>query len=182
MTALLAAFSAAILTAIGAGLIARFQARKDAEQRALDRDFEGEQARLEDERRLRDAKRERLRLVYEDVTFAAIEIQNATVQLGVIWGGDTQEEMNERVNARLDEATKDLGRAIVRLRIEGEETLADTYAALRGLWFQYTSEYAEVLGGRGRGRIIETLAQMQAAVDGILDKVKTDMAKLSAPI
>ncbi len=182
MTALLAAFSAAILTAIGAGLIARFQARKDAEERVLDRDFEREQARLEDERRLRDAKRERLRLVYEDISFAATEIQGATVQLGIVLAGDSQEAVNELVNERLSDATKDLGRAIVRLRIEGEQELADAYGKVRGLWYDYTSQYAEVLAHRSSGAILETLTAMQSAVDAILDKARADMAELSRPI
>jgi hypothetical protein len=76
---------------LGSRWIAGFQAGGDARQRELDRDLAREQARLADERSLRDAKRERLRRDCEDLSFAAMEIQGSAVELGVLWRGDTEE-------------------------------------------------------------------------------------------
>ena len=70
----------------------------------------------------------------------------------------------------------------MRLRIEGEQELADTYGKVRGLWYAYTSQYADLLAHHSHGEIVETLMEMQSAVDAILDKTRADMAKLSTPI
>jgi hypothetical protein len=181
--ALVAAFSAAILTAFGSRWVAAFQARKDAEQRTLDRELEIEQSRLADLRSLRDQKLARLRRDYEDVSFAATEIQNATIQLAFVEGGDTREKVNERVNERLNDATRDLGRAIHRLRLEGAEELSDRYVKVRGLWSRYAREYAQYLvGDRLLAGPIGVLEEMQAEVDAMFDMTKTGLADLSKPI
>jgi hypothetical protein len=42
------------------------------------------------------------------------------------------------VNERLTEAERDMGRAILRLRLEGEEDLVVRYKEIRSLWWEYT--------------------------------------------
>jgi hypothetical protein len=181
--ALVSAFSAAILTAVGARLVAGFQAGKDAEQRKLDRELQVEQAKLADERNLRYRKLERLARDYEDVSYAASEIQGATIQLAFVLAGDTQESVTQAVNERLNEATANLGRAIHRLRLEGDEQLGERYLKVRGLWHDYAEKYARILAGEPRhGAISKTLTEMQTEVDAILDSTKSILAKLSQPI
>lgn len=177
-TALSAAFLAAILTAVGAGLVARFQAKRDAKQRELDRAFQKEEAQRADERSLRDAKRERIRRDYEDIAFAATEIQGATVQISFLDAGDTEDARNARVNDRLNEATKGLGRAILRLQLEGVEELVQSYQEVRTLWYDFTSDLAQ----KKYGGVAETLTKMQAAVESILKKTRADLDALSKPI
>jgi hypothetical protein len=85
-----------------------------------------EQARLGDERSLRDAKRERLRVDYVALTFAADNFLSASKQLIVIWAGDTPEERQGRIEKQLNEATQDLGRATIRLKLEeGTQSIID---------------------------------------------------------
>jgi hypothetical protein len=174
-------FVAAILTAFGSRWITGVQADREARERELDRDLQREQARLVDERSLRDAKRERLRRDYEDLAFAATEIQGATLELAMLWRGDTEEARNARVNERLNEATKDMGRAILRLRLEGEEDLVARYQAIRSLWWEYT----ELLTSEDRrkyGKISETLTKLEPAVEAILQKTKSTLEDLSRPL
>jgi hypothetical protein len=180
-TALLSAFAAAILTALASRWIAGFQANRDAKQRELDRDLQREQARLADERSLRDAKRERLRRDYEDLSFAATEIEGATLELAMLWRGDTEEARNARVNNRLSEATNDLGRAILRLRLEGDEDLVARYQAIRSLWWEYTALLASDEPGK-YGKIAETLEKLNPAVDAILQQTRKTLDDLSRPV
>jgi hypothetical protein len=177
-TALSAAFLAAILTAVGAGLVARFQAKRDAKQRELDRTFQKEESRRADERSLRDAKRERIRRDYEDVSFAATELQAATLQISLLEAGDTEEDRDKRVNDRLFEATKGLGRATLRLELEGVEELVKSLQEVRTLWFDFISD----LNQKKYGDVARTLTKMQAAVASILDKTRADLDALSKPI
>jgi hypothetical protein len=179
-TTILSVFAAAILTAAGARWVATFQSSRDARQRELDRQLQRDESRLADERSLRDTKRERLRRDYEDLVFAATEIRGATAQLAILESGDTEEARNARVSLRLEEATRDLGRAIVRLRLEGIEELVDAYREIQGLWFEYADYVAK--GFKGHDNIAGTLTELEAAVDSILERTKADLEALSHPL
>lgn len=181
-TALGAAFVASVLTTIGSRWIAGFQAKRTAEEASHQRDHDRELSRLADERSLRDAKRERLRRDYEDLAFAATEIQGSTVQLAMLWRGDTEEARNARVNERLDEATKDLGRAILRLRLEGDEDLVTRYQAVRALWWEYTDLLAAKDDRKRFGKISETLTKLEPTVEAILGRTRTTLNELSRPL
>jgi hypothetical protein len=179
-TTILSVFAAAILTAAGARWVANFQSDRDAKQRELDRQIQRDESRRADERSLRDSRRERLRRDYEDLVFAASEIQGATAQLALLEGGDSVENRNARVNERLADATADLGRAIVRLRLEGIQELVDTYREIQELWFEYADFVAK--GYKGADDIAVTLRRLDAAVETILDRTKADLDALSQPL
>ena len=140
-TALGAAFVASILTTVGSRWIAGFQAKKSGEQEQLRRDHERDQARLADERTLRDAKRERLRGDYAAIAFAAESLRGAAKQLVMLLAGDRPEDRDGRLQQQLQDATADLGRASTRLRLEeGTEPVIEAYQRVRSLWFTYLSQ------------------------------------------
>jgi hypothetical protein len=68
---------------------------------------ERDQARREDERRLRDAKRERLREDYVSVVLAAETIGSVAKQLMLLERGDKPEARAERLQRQLEVATED---------------------------------------------------------------------------
>ena len=184
-TALGAAFVASILTITGSLLVARYQARRAAEQEKLRRQYEREGSRHADERSLRDAKRERLRRDYEDVAFAADTIRGAANELLALFRGDTVDERNERINRRLADATEELARPILRLRLEvGTEPIIEHYQALRAAWFEYSDYWLPRLEREQRqhGEIATLLERISANVNAILDKAKADLDALSKPI
>jgi hypothetical protein len=180
-TALGAAFIASVLTTIGSRWIAGFQAKRTSEEASRQRDHDRELSRLADERSLRDAKRERLRGDYEDLAFAATEIQGATAQLAMLWRGDTEEARDARVNERLEDATKDLSRAALRLRLEGDEDLVARYQAVRSLWWEYTYLLAANDDHQRFGKISDTLTELGARVEAILEQTRTTLDDLSRP-
>lgn len=146
-TALGAAFVASILTITGSLLVARYQAHRAAEQERLRREHENEQARLADQRTLRDAKRERLRGDYVALIFANNTILSASMQLMLLEAGDTTEARQGRLRDQLAQATDDLGGVIARLKLEtGTEYLLEAYGRVRGLWFTY--QLRGIRGGR----------------------------------
>ncbi len=159
-TALGSAFVASILTTIGSRWIAGFQAKKSGHQEQLRRDHEREQARLADERSLRDAKRERLRGDYVALTFAADNFLSASKQLAMLWAGDTPEARAERIQAQPEEATADLGRATIRLRLEeGTQSIVEAYQRVRGLWFTYQYQVPEADRRHDHREVGETLPE-----------------------
>lgn len=84
-----------------------------------------EDARRADERTLRDPKRERLRGDYVAVAWAAENVGSAAKQLVMLLAGDTPEARGERIPTQLEDAHADLGRAMIRLRLEeGTQSLS----------------------------------------------------------
>jgi hypothetical protein len=110
------------------------QAKKAGEQERARIKADREEARRADERSLRDAKQEGLRGDYIAVSFAAENLRGASSQLMVLWAGDTREARAERIQRQLEEATADLYRAIIRLRLEeGTRAIVDAYQRVRTL-------------------------------------------------
>lgn len=180
---LLAAFAAAILTAVGSRLVAGYQTKRDAQQRKIDRDLQREESRRVDERNLRDAKRERLRGDYVAVTFAADNFLGASKQLGLLLAGDTPEARAERIQTQLEAATADLGRAMVRLRLEGgTQPVVDAYKRVQGHWFQYQWQVPDADLRHDHSQVLSTLQQMEAEVEGIVAGAKTDLDRLGEVI
>jgi hypothetical protein len=178
-TALGAAFVASILTIIGSLLVARFQARKAAVQEELRRTHEREQARLADERALRDAKRERLRVDYVALTFAADNFLSASKQLVILWAGDTEEARGQRIQDQLESATENIGRAMIRLTLEeGTQHIVDTYRRTRGLWFQFQDESREADRIHDHTKPAATLQAMETDVQGIITAARADLDQL----
>jgi DNA-directed RNA polymerase beta subunit len=183
--ALGSAFVASILTTIGARWIAGYQAKRTREEEQRRREHEREQARLAHARELRDSKRERLRRDYEDVAFAADTIAGVAKELGLLLRDETVDDRNARLNRRLEAATGDLARPILRLRLEeGTGPMIERYQALRSTWFRYADyELPRVeREQRGYGEIAETLREIEAAIAAILDKAKADLDELSKPL
>jgi hypothetical protein len=183
--ALGSAFVASILTTLGALSVASFQAKRHSEEEERRREHEHHLARLADERSLRDAKRERLRTDYEDVAFAADTIQGATGALAILLRGDTVDARNERLNRTLEEATGNLTRPILRLRLDdGAAPIVSLYHDLRAAWWRYAeSELPRVeRDHRGYDDLIKTLEEIGSLVTAILDKAKADLDALSKPL
>lgn len=182
-TALGAAFVASILTIIGARWVAGFQAKKTAEQERERREHERGQARVADERSLRDAKRERLRVDYVSITYAAEGIRSAAKQLMLLERGDTPEAREERLRAQLDEATEDLGRATVRLKLEdGTQHLLDAYQRVRAHWFTYQYQVPEADLRHDHREASDTLLNIEAEVEGIIARARADLEALGKAI
>src|SRR4029450_6423088 len=95
---------ASVLTTIGLRWIAGYEAKRTAEEASRQRDHDRELSQLADERSLRDAKRERLRRDYEDLAFAATEIQGSTLQLLHCATASLQDLASQRVEGREDPA------------------------------------------------------------------------------
>jgi hypothetical protein len=181
-TALGAAFVASVLTTIGSRWIAGFQSKNAAAQEQLRRDHERLEARVADERSLRDAKRERLRGDYVAISFAAENIIGASMQLVTMFAGDTAEARAERVQAQLEDATADLGRALTRLKLEEAQAIVDAYQRVRALWFTYQYQAAEADARHDHTEVSETLQKMQAEVGSIITSAKADLDRLGKPI
>jgi hypothetical protein len=182
-TALGAAFVASILTTVGSRWIAGFQAKKAAGVDKIRRDHEREQARLADARSLRDDKRERLQIDYVAVAFAAENILSVSKQLALLEAGDTLEEREKRLRAQLEEATDDLGRATIRLKLEeGTQHLLDAYQRVRSLWFTY--QYQAPIADRDHDHleVAETMQRLEAEVEGIIARARADLDALGKPI
>lgn len=182
-TALGAAFVASILTIIGARWVAGFQAKKTAEQEQLRWDHERAQARRADERSLRDAKRERLRVDYVSIAYAAESIRSASHQLMLLERGDTPEAREGRLRDLLEEATEDLGRATVRLKLEeGTQHLLDAYQQVRVLWFTYQYQAPDANRRHDHREVSETLQQIEAEVEGIIARARADLDALGKAV
>ncbi len=183
-TALGSAFVASILTTVGSRWIAGFQSKKASERESLRRDHEREQARLADERSLRDGKRERLRGDYFAIAYAADTIASVAKELGVLWGGDTEDARNDRLNKRLQDATEELGRAILRLRLEeGTQPMVDSFRRLRAAWFQYSDyELPRLSRDHNYEDITDVLTRIETEVQAIVGSAKADLERLGKPI
>jgi hypothetical protein len=111
---------------------------------AAGQEHEHGEARLLDDRHLREAKAERLRRDYVDIAFAADNFQAASLALTILWAGDTPEARAERIQEQLKDATDDLGRSIIRLQLEeGTQPIVEAYKRVRGNWLRYQYEVVE---------------------------------------
>jgi hypothetical protein len=182
-TALGAAFIASVLTTIGSRWIAGFQAKKAGEREQSRIDAERDEAQHADKRSLRDGKSERLRGDYVAVTFAADNVLSASMQLVMLLAGDTPEARGERIQTQLEEATADLGRSMARLKLEeGTQPILEAYNRVRALWFEYQYHVAEADRRHDHQEVAETVRRMNAEVQGIIDRAKTDLDRLGQPI
>lgn len=183
VTPLAAAFVASILTMIGSRWIAGYQSDKAAAQEKLRREHESAQAKLADQRSLRDGKRERLRADYVVVAYAADSILGASKELGVLWAEETVESRDERLNKLLTKATDDLRRATVRMKLEeGTKPLIDAYERVRGHWFQYQWQVPEATRSNDHSQVLATLLAIESEVQGIIATAKAHLDALSNPI
>ena len=180
---LVAAFIASILTIIGSLVVARYQAGKAETRETARQAHEHEEARLSDERNLRDGKREGLRRDYVDIAFAADNFQSASIALTMLWEGDTPEARGERIQEQLKAATDDLGRAIIRLQLEeGTQLIVEAYKRVRGNWLRYQYEVVEADRKHDHTQVAKTMETIAADVKGIIAMAKADLDKLGKPI
>ena len=180
---LLAVFAAAILTAGGSRWIAGFQSKKAAEQERARIDAAREEARRADERSLRDGKRERLRDDYVAIVWAAENIDSASKQLAILWGADTPEARNQRIQDQLADAHTDLGRAMIRLRLEeGTQPIVDAYQRVRESWFEYADEVPRADRDHDHRRVAELLRAMEADLNEIMAAARADLDRLGKAI
>jgi hypothetical protein len=168
---------------IGARLIAGVQATKAAAQEDLRRAHERDQARLADQRALRDAKRERLRDDYVAIAYAADNGLSVSKQLMLLLAGDTPEARQRRLSAQLEEATDNLGRAAIRLKLEqGTQHVLEAYNGVRALWFTYQYQVTDAERRRDYRETGETLGKIEGKVRGLIDGAKADLDRLGEPI
>lgn len=179
-----AAFGASILTTVGSRWVAGYQAKKAAEQRQLDRDHDRDQARLADARSLRDAKRERLRGDYFAVAYAADTLGGVAKELSVRWSGETEDARNERLNKQLADATDELGRAMLRLRLEeGTQPMVESFQRLRAAWFTYSDyEVRRFPRDHSFAALAGALSTIGSEVDGIIAMARADLDALGKPV
>ncbi|MEX0983664.1 MAG: hypothetical protein WD096_01285 [Actinomycetota bacterium] len=182
-TPLAAAFVASILTSVGSRWIAGVQAKKAGVQQQVRIDADHAEARRQDERNLRDAKRERLRGDFVAVAWAAENVGSAAKQLGMLLAGDTPEARDERIQKQLEDAHVDLGRAMIRLRLEeGAQPIVDAYQRVRGNWFQYQWQVPEADRNQDHSEVLKLLLAMEADVEGIVTTAKADLDRLGQAI
>jgi hypothetical protein len=159
---LVSAFVASVLTIIGSRWVVGVQMKKAGQQQRVRIEAEREEGRRADERSLRDAKRERLRGDYVAVAWAAENFGSAAKQLGMLWAGDTPEARNQRIQEQLNDANTDLGRAMLRLRMEeGTQPIVDAYQRVRGNWFQYEWQVPEADRSHDHTKVAELLVAME---------------------
>jgi hypothetical protein len=97
--------------------------------------------------------------------------------------GDTPEARGQRIQDQLADANTDLGRAMVRLRLEeGTQPIVDAYARVRGNWFQYQWEVPEADRVHDHSKVAELLRSMEADAKAILTTAKADLDHLGTPI
>lgn len=180
---LAAAFVASILTTVGSPWIAGFQSKKAAETERARIEAAREEARRADERSLRDGKRERLRVDYVAIAWAAENFSSAAKRLMLLLAGDTPEARGQRIQEQLEDANADLGRAIVRLRLEGgTEPLVEAYRRVRGDWFQYQYEAGEADRKNDHSKVAELLQSMETDAQGIIATAHSDLDQLGKTI
>jgi hypothetical protein len=84
---------------------------------------------------------------------------------------------------RIVEATKDLGRATIRLKLEeGTQPLIDSYHRVQGLWFTYQAQVPEADRRHDHKEVAETLQKLEYEVEGIIAMAKADLDSLGKPI
>jgi hypothetical protein len=183
VTPLVSAFIASVLTIIGSRWVVGVQMKKAGEQQRIRIEAEREEARRADERSLRDGKRERRRGDYVAVAWAGENFKSAAMQLAMLFAGDTPEARGERVQKQLEDAHADLGRAMVRLRLEeGTQPIVDAYQRVRGNWFQYQWQAPEADRNHDHTQVAATMSAMQADAESIVSMAKADLDRLGEPI
>lgn len=176
---LAAAFTASILTVVGSRWVAGVQAKNAGKQLQVRLDAERAEARRADEQTRRDAKRERLRGDYVAVAWVAENFGSAAKQLGMLLAGDTPEARGQRIQDQLEDANADLGRAMIRLRLEeGTRPVVDAYERVRGNWFQYQWQVPEADRTHDHSEVLKLLTAMEADAKSILTTAKADLDQL----
>jgi hypothetical protein len=172
-----------LLTTIGSRWIVGVQAKRQAGRDKEREQHERNLARLADERTLRDAKQERLRRDYVDLGYAAQTIRDVAVGLMVLFAGETEEGRAKRLNDRLEEATGELGRAVIRLQLEsGTRPLLDAYDPLRSKWYEYSYYVEAAERTHDHSNAAEAIAIIESEVKDIIAMARTDLDALAKPI
>jgi hypothetical protein len=95
---------------------------QQADQTRLTLGTQTEQARLTDARALRDAKRERLRAIYQPVLAAAWAMNDLLIEQKIGYEGDTPEKVEARLGALRKQAGGDVNASLVALALERDVT------------------------------------------------------------
>jgi hypothetical protein len=157
--------------------------KKTGEQQEARLAAEREESRRADERSLRDGQRERLRGDYAAVAWAAENFSSAAKQLGLLLAGDTPEARNRRIHEQLNDANADLGRAMVRLRMEeGTQPIVDAYQRVRGNWFQYEWQVPEADRSHDHSEVLRLLTGMEVDAEGIITTARAHLDRLEQPL
>jgi hypothetical protein len=182
--ALGAAFGASILTTIGSRWIVGVQTKKAAEQQQVRSKHEAAQARVADERSLRDAKRERLRGDLVAISLAADTIHHVGMELVTLFRGETEESRDERLNETLKTATENLAAPMMRLRLEeGTQPLLDSFQSIRSLWFLYADwDVPRAKESGDYQEAIDTITKISAQSSSVLVEAKSQLDALSQPM
>jgi hypothetical protein len=105
------------------------------------------------------------------------------MQLVTLWNGDTPEARVDRIKSQLEEATADLGRATIRLRLEeGTQPIVDAYKRVQVLWYEYQYKAPEADLRHDHAEVAQTLREMEAEVEDIITMAKSDLDRLETPI
>ena len=131
--AILAAFGASAITGAVTFSITVYSARRQRDRDEQQRQHERERDADERANRLADERRDRLRGGYQAIVYAASTMHAVAKELQAIWANEPVEVRNERLNAVLQDATGDLGRAVASLALDdGTASVIEGLAAIRG--------------------------------------------------
>jgi hypothetical protein len=149
--AILAAFGASAITGAVTFSITVYSARRQRDRDEQQRQHERERDADERANRLADERRDRLRGGYQAIVYAASTMHAVAKELQAIWANEPVEVRNERLNAVLQDATGDLGRAVASLALDdGTASVIEGLAAIRGDFARYVVQI-ELVNRRDAG-------------------------------
>jgi hypothetical protein len=173
VVALVAALGAAILTSLGGFAVASFNAR-----RAAERD------RRDDERRIRDSKRERLREDYVHLIRAGLTMDEVAAELLFVDEGKLSTERFARLDRALSKAKDDLDRSVARVMLESEASpVLETYEDIKAQFEHYGIALVhEERSPQDPQRSMGHLTQMRADVDQLKTRAREHLDSLGKAI
>jgi hypothetical protein len=183
-TAIGAAFGASILTTIGTRWIAEFQAKRAADQEEARRAHELQRDRREDERRTRDAKRERLREDYVQLISAGLKMDEVAAELLFVDDEDLSTERWARLDRALSKAKEDLDRAVVRVMLESEAAAAlESYTEIKATFRLYGIALVhETRSPQDPQQSMGHLTRMRSLLDQLKSRAREHLDSLAKPI
>lgn len=132
------------------------------------------------QRSVHDAKVERIRSRFVEIAYAAQVFKDAGKRMDVLWAGETVEERDAEINAQVQEATTNLGRALTSLRLEfGVEHVLDRFEETRRAFVGVqviTQANARRPGTYEIGKLIKTLNELESGTKALLSQAKDYLA------
>jgi len=141
-----------------------------------------ERDRLDDERRLRDRRHDRLREAYREVIATAYHYSHHAAALAVAEQQDRTGGGHEYLTRTIAQNPPGAGNAHAALLLEGEDDRAilDKIGDLSVRYYAFS--FALIKGDMDQDKELELLASMEKAVDELAALARTRLADLERPI